>query len=348
MKIGPWKLQGRLLLAPMAGITDLPFRNLCRRFGAALAFSEMVAADTALWGSRKTLARLRHQGEEPPVAVQIVGNDPQAMADAARANVELGAQIIDINMGCPAKKVCRKAAGSALLRDEKRVARILETVVKAVEAPVTLKIRTGWDRRNRNAVEIARIAEQSGIAMLTVHGRTRACGFGGEAEYETIRLVKQSVAIPVVANGDIDSEKKAEQVLQFTGADAIMIGRAAQGRPWIFQRIGHYLEHGSLLPPPSLSWIGGQLLEHLEAIHAFYGERHGTRIARKHIAWYAQGMKGAAEFRRRINAAESAREQRQLIEAFFFHDEGRGPCRLEEGTPGGMPHEFRGDRRLFR
>ncbi len=346
MKIGPWQLGSNLLLAPMAGVTDLPFRNLCRRFGAGLAFSEMVTADTSLWGSRKTLTRLRHQGEEPPVAVQILGNDPRAMAEAARVNVDLGAQIVDINMGCPAKKVCRRLAGSALLRDEPLVARILEAVVKAVEVPVTLKIRTGWDPASRNALEIARIAERSGIAMLTIHGRTRACRFSGEAEYETIRQVKQAVAIPVVANGDIDSEKKAREVLKFTGADAIMIGRAAQGRPWIFQRIGHYLEHGSLLPPPEPSWIGSLLLEHLEAIHALYGERHGVRIARKHIAWYSREMKGGAEFRRRINAAESAREQRRLIEAFFRDD--ATAEHPECGIPGGMPHEFRGDRGLFR
>ena len=250
MKIGPWNLASNLLLAPMAGITDLPFRNLCRRFGAGLAVSEMVTADTSLWGSRKTLTRLQHAGEEPPVSVQILGTEPEKMAEAARINVDLGAHIIDINMGCPARKVCRVAAGSALLRDEARVARILEAVVQAVEVPVTLKIRTGWDPANRNAARIAR------IALLTVHGRTRACRFAGEAEYETIRLVKQSVAIPVVANGDIDSEKKAEQVLKFTGADAIMIGRAAQGRPWIFHRIGHYLQTGERLPPPSPSGSG--------------------------------------------------------------------------------------------
>jgi len=317
MKIGSWHLGSNLLLAPMAGITDLPFRNLCRRFGAGLAVSEMVTADTSLWGSRKTLTRLQHAGEEPPVSVQILGTEPQKMAEAARINVGLGAHIIDINMGCPAKKVCKVAAGSALLRDERRVARILEAVVKAVEVPVTLKIRTGWDTRSRNASAIARIAEHSGIQMLTVHGRTRACRFAGEAEYETIRQVKQDVAIPVVANGDIDCEKKAEQVLKFTGADAIMIGRAAQGRPWIFHRIDHYLRTGKTLPPPSPQWIGEVLLEHLEALYDLYGREHGVRIARKHIAWYSREMKGGADFRRRINGATTADEQEQLIETFF-------------------------------
>ncbi len=324
MKIGPWNLASNLLLAPMAGITDLPFRNLCRRFGAGLAVSEMVTADTSLWGSRKTLTRLQHAGEEPPVSVQILGTEPEKMAEAARINVDLGAHIIDINMGCPAKKVCRVAAGSALLRDETRVARILEAVVQAVEVPVTLKIRTGWDPANRNATRIARIAEASGIALLTVHGRTRACRFTGEAEYETIRQIKQEVAIPVVANGDIDSEKKAEEVLKFTGTDAIMIGRAAQGRPWIFHRIGHYLQTGERLPPPSPQWIGGVLLEHLEALYALYGRKHGVRIARKHIAWYSRDMAQNADFRRRINGADTPGEQKQLIETFFSLAEKRG------------------------
>ncbi len=347
LRIGPLQLSGNLLLAPMAGITDLPFRRLCRRFGAALAFSEMVTADTSLWGSRKSLARLRHEGEPPPVAVQILGNDPRAMAEAARVNVALGAQIIDINMGCPAKKVCRRAAGSALLRDEALVGRILEAVVKAVEVPVTLKIRTGWDPAHRNAPRIARIAEQAGIALLTVHGRTRACRFAGAAEYETIRQTKQSVAIPVVANGDIDSGEKAAKVLQFTGADAIMIGRAARGRPWIFREIACHLERGVRPPPPSPEWIGGVLLEHLEALHAFYGEHHGVRIARKHIGWYSRTMPGGAEFRRRINAVETARQQRRLVEDFFFAGRPDPAGAAARSTPGGMPHELRGDTRLF-
>ncbi len=347
MKIGPWQLNGNLLLAPMAGITDLPFRNLCRRFGAALAVSEMVTADTSLWGSRKSLGRLAHEGEPAPVAVQILGADPDTMAEAARVNVDLGAQIIDINMGCPAKKVCRKAAGSALLRDERLVARILEAVVKAVEVPVTLKIRTGWDARNRNALRIAGIAEASGIRMLAIHGRTRADRFAGEAEYETVRQVKQAVGIPVVANGDIDSEKKAARVLKFTGADAIMIGRAARGRPWIFRQIAHYLDQGTLLPPPSREQIGALLLEHLEAMHDFYGERHGVRIARKHIGWYSRELKGGADFRRHINTAATAGEQRRLIEQFFLEAPAVPARASAQGIPGGMPHEFRGESRLF-
>ncbi len=318
MRIGTIQLQGPLLLAPMAGITDLPFRNLCRRFGASLAFSEMISADTSLWASRKTQTRLNREGEIPPVAVQILGTDPGRLAEAARLNVDLGAQIIDINMGCPAKKVCKVAAGSALLRDEALVARILEAVVAAVEVPVTLKIRTGWDLSSRNALNIGRIAENSGIAMLTIHGRTRACKFSGEAEYETIRQVKQSLGIPVVANGDIGDEKKAEQVLKFTGADAIMIGRAAQGRPWIFRHIAHYLASGEQLPQPRPAWIGALLLEHLDALYSLYGARHGVRIARKHIAWYSRQMQGAAQFRREINKVESTRDQQQLVRRFFF------------------------------
>ncbi len=323
MKIGELPLQGNLLLAPMAGITDLPFRNLCRRFGASLAFSEMISADTSLWASRKTQTRLNREGETPPVAVQILGTEPDRLAEAARINVDLGAQIIDINMGCPAKKVCKVAAGSALLRDETRVARILQAVVRAVDVPVTLKIRTGWDPHNRNALNIGRIAEDSGIAMLTIHGRTRACKFAGEAEYETIRQVKQALAIPVVANGDIRDEKKAEQVLKFTGADAIMIGRAAQGRPWIFRHIAHYLATGEQLPPPQPAWVGALLLEHLDALYSLYGARHGVRIARKHIAWYSRQMRGAAEFRQEINKMESARDQQRLVRRFFV-DGSRG------------------------
>jgi tRNA-dihydrouridine synthase B len=323
MKIGDIRLQGNLLLAPMAGITDLPFRNLCRRFGASLAFSEMISADTSLWASRKTQTRLRREGETPPVAVQILGTDPARMAEAARMNVDHGARIIDINMGCPAKKVCRVAAGSALLRDERRVAKILEAVVAAVAVPVTLKIRTGWDTSNRNALNIAHIAEQSGIRMLSIHGRTRACKFSGEAEYQTIRLVKQSVSIPIVANGDIRDEKKAQQVLKFTGADAIMIGRAAQGRPWIFQQIAHYLASGEQLPPPQPQWIGNLLMEHLDAMYSLYGARHGVRIARKHIAWYSRQMRGAAAFRQEINKVDSTRDQLELIKRYFI-DRGKG------------------------
>ncbi|WP_456418563.1 tRNA dihydrouridine synthase DusB [Thiolapillus sp.] len=318
MNIGELQLSGNLILAPMAGITDLPFRNLCRRFGAALAVSEMISADTSLWGSRKTQTRLHHEGETPPVAVQILGTDPEKLALAARINVDDGAQIIDINMGCPAKKVCKVAAGSALLRDERLVGRILDAVVGAVDVPVTLKIRTGWDKQSINAPTIARIAEESGIRMLSVHGRTRACKFSGEAEYETIRKVKQSVSIPVVANGDIQDEKKAQQVLKFTGADAIMIGRGAQGRPWIFRHIAHYLATGERLREPEPQWIGDLLLEHLDALYSLYGRKHGVRVARKHIAWYSRHVRGSATFRRKINQAEDVQGQHDLIKAFFY------------------------------
>jgi tRNA-dihydrouridine synthase B len=318
MNIGKLQLSSNLILAPMAGITDLPFRQLCRRFGAGLAVSEMISADTSLWGSKKTLTRLQHEGEASPIAVQIVGTDPQKLAEAARINVDYGAEIIDINMGCPAKKVCKLAAGSALLRDEALVGHILETVVGAVDVPVTLKIRTGWDKHSINAPTIARIAEQNGIQMLTVHGRTRACKFSGEAEYETIREVKQAVSIPVVANGDIRDEKKAQQVLEFTGADAIMIGRATQGRPWIFRHIAHYLATGEQLQKPEPRWIGDLLLEHLEALYGLYGKQHGVRIARKHIAWYSSKLRGAATFRRKINQVEDTQGQERLIKTFFY------------------------------
>ncbi|WP_456379676.1 tRNA dihydrouridine synthase DusB [Thiolapillus sp.] len=318
MNIGKLQLSGNLILAPMAGITDLPFRQLCRRFGAALAVSEMISADTSLWGSKKTLTRLHHEGETPPIAVQILGANPETLARAARINVDYGAEIIDINMGCPAKKVCKLAAGSALLRDEALVGRILDAVVGAVEVPVTLKIRTGWDQQSINAPAIAKIAENSGIQMLSVHGRTRACKFSGEAEYATIRKVKQTVSIPVVANGDIRNEKKAQQVLKFTGADAIMIGRAAQGRPWIFRQIAHYLATGEQLQEPEPRWIGDLLLEHLDALYSLYGQQHGVRIARKHIAWYSKHLQGAATFRQKINQAEDAQGQHDLIKAFFY------------------------------
>ncbi len=318
MNIGKLQLSGNLILAPMAGITDLPFRNLCRRFGAALAVSEMISADTSLWSSKKTQTRLHHEGETPPVAIQILGADPEKLARAARINVDHGAEIIDINMGCPAKKVCKLAAGSALMRDEVLVGRILDAVVGAVEVPVTLKIRTGWDKQSINAPAIARIAENSGIQMLSVHGRTRACKFAGEAEYETIRKVKQAVSIPVVANGDIRNEKKAQQVLKFTGADAIMIGRAAQGRPWIFRHIAHYLATGEQLREPEPQWIGNLLLEHLEALYSLYGQQHGVRIARKHIAWYSKHLRGATTFRRKINQVEDTQGQHALIKAFFY------------------------------
>ncbi len=329
MNIGKLQLSGNLILAPMAGITDLPFRNLCRRFGAALAVSEMISADTSLWGSKKTQTRLHREGETPPVAVQILGATPEKLARAARINVDCGAEIIDINMGCPAKKVCKLAAGSALLQDELLVGRILDAVVSAVDVPVTLKIRTGWDKQSINAPTIARIAEANGIQMLSVHGRTRACKFAGEAEYETIREVKQAVSIPVVANGDIGDEKKAQQVLKFTGADAIMIGRGAQGRPWIFRHIAHYLTTGEQLQEPELQWIGDLLLEHLDALYSLYGRQHGVRIARKHVAWYSKHLRGGATFRRKINQVEDTQGQHDLIKDFFI-----------AGVQGRRQHEF--------
>ncbi|MBL3527864.1 MAG: tRNA dihydrouridine synthase DusB [gamma proteobacterium endosymbiont of Lamellibrachia anaximandri] len=317
MRIGPYRLENNLLLAPMAGVTDRPFRQLCRRHGAGLAVSEMVSADSSLWGSHKTLRRLDHEGETGPVSVQILGSDPQTMAEAARANVVNGAQIIDINMGCPAKKVCKASAGSALLQDEALVNDILTATVAAVEVPVTLKIRTGWDRQNRNGVRIAQIAEAAGIQALAVHGRTRACKFSGDAEYDTIRAIKESVTIPVIANGDIRTPEKALIVLEATGADGIMIGRAAQGRPWIFREIDHYLKTGEKLAEPSPSWVKALLLEHLQTLYDFYGEHQGVRIARKHIAWYSKAHRGGAEFRKTINDSESADEQLQLIHGFF-------------------------------
>lgn len=324
MRIGPYKLDNNLLLAPMAGVTDKPFRQLCRRLGAALAVSEMVAADTSLWGTRKSLRRLDHEDEQGPIAVQILGSDPGTMARAAQVNVSLGAQIIDINMGCPAKKVCRKAAGSALLDDEGLVEEILLSVVDAVDVPVTLKIRTGRDKASRNGVRIALIAERAGVRALTVHGRTRACRFSGEAEYDTIRSIKQSVSIPVIANGDIDTPEKAQRVLELTGADALMIGRAAQGRPWIFREIGHYLQTGRPLPEPDPSWVTGILLEHLARLYDFYGEYQGVRIARKHIAWYSKRHPEAALFRSVINRTDSANQQLQQVRNFFLASQAKG------------------------
>jgi len=317
MRIGPYQLANNLLVAPMAGVTDRPFRQLCRRLGAGLAVSEMVTADASLWGNRKTVRRLDHEGEQAPISVQIVGSDPLKLAEAARVNVDHGAQIIDINMGCPAKKVCKVAAGSALLQDEQLVARILDAVVKAVEVPVTLKIRTGWDADNRNGAVIARIAEQAGIQALAVHGRTRADRFASEAEYDTIAAIKAAVAIPVLANGDIDSPQKARAVLEHTGADGLMVGRAAQGRPWIFREIGHYLATGQQLPAPATGWVRDILLEHLENLYAFYGSEHGVKVARKHIAWYSRTQQGSAAFRCRINQALTTKEQSRLIKDYF-------------------------------
>ena len=286
MQIGPYQLENNLILAPMAGISDRPFRELCKQFGVGLAVSEMVASNPALREHKRTLLKADHNGETGLRSVQIVGTDPQQMAEAARFNAERGAQIIDINMGCPAKKVCSVAAGSALLRDEALVKKILDAVVNAVDIPVTLKIRTGWNLHSRNAVQIARIAEESGVAALTLHGRTRACKFNGQAEYETIKKVKQSVRIPIIANGDINSAEKAKYVLDSTGADAIMVGRAAQGNPWLFKQIRHFLEHGEHQEKPTVAAIRSTLMSHLEQLYSFYGNVSGVRIARKHIGWY--------------------------------------------------------------
>ena len=301
----------------MAGVTDRPFRQLCKELGAGYAVSEMAASNPRLWASEKSSRRTDHQGEMEPKAVQIAGADPQDLADCARFNVERGAQIIDINMGCPVKKVCNAWCGSALLQDEALVQRIVEAVVQAVDVPVTLKFRTGWDRSHKNALTIARIAEDAGIAMLTLHGRTRADGYSGDAEYDMIAAVKQSVRIPVVANGDITSPEKAKFVLDYTGADAVMVGRAAQGRPWIFREIDHYLRTGSHLPAPAISEVRALMNEHLRAHYAFYGEYLGVRTARKHIGWYVRDLLGGEEFRRRMNLMESTEEQLLAVDQFF-------------------------------
>ena len=317
VRIGPYELPNRLILAPMAGVTDRPFRQLCRRLGAGLVVSEMLTSDVRLWHSRKSRLRMLHADDPEPRSVQIAGGDPQMLAEAARANVELGAQIIDINMGCPAKKVCNKAAGSALMKDETLVAEILSAVVGAVDVPVTLKIRTGWDRDNKNGLTVARIAEQEGIAALAVHGRTRADLYTGEAEYDTIATIKQAVSMPVFANGDITSPEKARQVLAHTGADALLIGRAAQGRPWIFREINHFLETGERLPEPGLQEVERILLDHLSALHAFYGDEMGVRIARKHVGWYLATLPGAREFRAQFNRLDSTHAQCADVREFF-------------------------------
>jgi len=318
MRVGSRTLRNNLFVAPMAGVTDRPFRQLCKKFGAGLAVSEMVASNSLLWGSEKTRRRANHEGEVDPISVQIAGADPAMMADAARYNVAQGAQIIDINMGCPAKKVCNTMAGSALLKDEALVGRILEAVVEAVDVPVTLKFRTGWDAANRNALKVARIAEDSGIQLLSLHGRTRACGFSGRAEYDTIREVKRSTRLPVVANGDIATPEEAKQVLEHTAADGVMIGRAAQGRPWIFREIEHYLSTGEKLPPPLVSEIHTVLVAHLHDLYAFYGRETGVKVARKHISWYTKGLAGSASFRHRMNQLETCEEQLDEVNCFFW------------------------------
>jgi tRNA-dihydrouridine synthase B len=317
VKIGHIQLKNNLIVAPMAGVTDRPFRSLCKRMGAGMAVSEMVASNSLLWGSEKTLRRGNHEGEVEPKVIQIAGADPAMMAEAAKYNVDKGADIIDINMGCPAKKICNVAAGSALLQDEPLVARIIDAIVKAVHVPVTLKIRTGWNKENRNALRVARIAEEHGIQALAMHGRTRACMYTGDAEYDTIRAVKESVSIPVMANGDITTPEKAKFVLAYTGADAVMIGRAAQGRPWIFREIEYFLETGNKLPPPEVAEIREVLVAHVHDLYCFYGYERGVRVARKHISWYTKGLKNSAVFRARMNTLETAALQLEAIACFF-------------------------------
>ncbi|HXV09706.1 MAG TPA: tRNA dihydrouridine synthase DusB [Burkholderiales bacterium] len=334
MRIGPFELKNNLIVAPMAGVTDRPFRQLCKTMGAGMAVSEMVASNSLLWGSEKTRRRANHDGEVDPISVQIAGADPKMLAEAAQYNVDQGAQIIDINMGCPAKKVCNVMAGSALLKDERLVGEILETVVEAVNVPVTLKIRTGWDRENRNALRVARIAESAGIQALTIHGRTRACGFSGDAEYATIAAVKAEVDMPVIANGDIATPERVQEVLGYTKADGVMIGRAAQGRPWMFREIEHFLETGKHLPPPEVSEIHRVLVAHLHDLYEFYGEYTGVRVARKHISWYTKGLAGSAAFRHAMNRLESSVEQLAAVDAFFGHlgNEGQRLKYVEESV----------------
>ena len=320
MQIGSWQLPNNVFVAPMAGVTDRPFRRLCKRLGAGYAVSEMAASNPQLWDTIKTARRLNHDGEIAPIAVQIVGSDPVMMAQAATFNIEKGAKIIDINMGCPAKKVCKVATGSALLRDKELVARILDAVVEACrpyDVPVTLKIRTGWDRDSINAPEIAKLAESIGISALTIHGRTRCDFYQGEAEYKTIAAVQKIVKIPIIANGDIDSPQKAKQVLDYTGADAIMIGRASQGNPWIFKEIDHFLKTGELLDPPTLCDMKEVLLEHLEEHYQFYGAHTGVRTARKHIGWYLSRFQSCGDLLRHLNTIESCQQQSQTLAKWF-------------------------------
>jgi tRNA-dihydrouridine synthase B len=317
MRIGPYQLANNLVLAPMAGVTDRPFRQLCRTMGAGLAVSEMVTSNSLLYGSAKTRRRADHAGESAPVSVQIAGADPTLMAAAARYNVDRGAQIIDINMGCPAKKVCNVYAGSALLADEPLVARILEAVVAAVDVPVTLKIRTGPSPVQRNAVRIARLAEDCGVRLLAIHGRTRACGFSGHAEYDTIAEVKSRLRIPVIANGDIATPAEARAVLERTGADGLMIGRAAFGRPWIFREIAHFLATGETPAPPALAEVEAVVREHLEGLYTLYGEEQGLRVARKHLGWYARALPGGEAFRQGVVRLECAARQRAAVNDYF-------------------------------
>ncbi len=317
MQIGPHLLKNNLVVAPMAGVTDRPFRMLCKKMGAGLAVSEMVTSNSLLYGSEKTKRRANHEGEVSPISVQIAGAEPAMMAEAARHNVDNGAQIIDINMGCPAKKICNVMAGSALLRDEPLVSQILKAVVNAVDVPVTLKIRTGWDRQNKNAIMIARMAEDIGVQALTIHGRTRNDLYHGDAEYDTIAAVKQAINIPLIANGDITTPEKARFVLDYTKADAVMIGRAAQGRPWIFRETEHFLNTGEHMLPPTVDEIHQVMLEHLHDLYDFYGELTGMRVARKHISWYTKGLAGSAAFRHNMNTLQTIPLQLHAINDFF-------------------------------
>jgi len=317
MQIGSHILKNNLVVAPMAGVTDRPFRMLCKKMGAGLAVSEMVTSNSLLYGSEKTKRRANHEGEVSPISVQIAGAEPAMMAEAARHNVDNGAQIIDINMGCPAKKICNVMAGSALLRDEPLVSQILRAVVNAVDVPVTLKIRTGWDRQNKNAIQIAKMAEDLGVQALTIHGRTRNDLYHGAAEYDTIAAVKQAINIPLIANGDITTPEKAKFVLDYTKADAVMIGRAAQGRPWIFRETEYFLATGEHMLPPTVDEIHQVMLEHLHDLYDFYGELTGMRVARKHISWYTKGLSGSAAFRHNMNTLQTIELQLQAINDFF-------------------------------
>lgn len=317
--IGPYCVDKPVILAPMAGVTDLPFRRLCHDLGAGLVVSEMVTSDVRLWNSTKSRHRLIHDAEVSPRSVQIAGGDPQMMAEAAQQNVELGAQIIDINMGCPAKKVCNKAAGSALLKDESLVREILEAVVNSVSVPVTLKIRTGWSQDQKNGLVIAKMAEDIGIQALAIHGRTRECKFQGQAEYDTIAEIKHHLRIPIFANGDINDAQSAKFVKDYTKADGIMIGRAAQGRPWIFREINHYLQTNELLAPPPLSEVRQLVINHVNALHQFYGDYLGVRIARKHVGWYLQTLADKTQFRSVFNRIDNTQEQLDKLEEFFVY-----------------------------
>lgn len=316
-QIGPYTISTPVVLAPMAGVTDRPFRMLCKRLGAGLVVSEMVTADVNLWKSRKSQSRLDHDGEAEPISVQIAGGDPETMANAAKMSVHHGAQIIDINMGCPAKKVCNKAAGSALMKDEVLVNDILQAVVESVDVPVTLKMRTGWAPEHKNAPNIAQLAEAAGITALAIHGRTRSCAYKGVVEYDTIKLIKQMVSIPIIANGDIQTPQQAKAVLDYTQADGVMLGRAAQGRPWIFREINHYLTHGQLMDAPKLLEVKDILLDHMQQLYDFYGSYLGVRIARKHVGWYLQAHDENRDVRRRFNQLETVEQQIALITTFF-------------------------------